>query len=597
MSRPPLHSKFRRSVENVANLGRHVGGKQGKELRRLAISLANGPDLGISTRNAVSSQAASYLSALGAYRPDNVAIATLKRMRLDPQIQLALAATRSPIVEAPVFFESTSREAVAICEAAWNDTGLLRELQRTSLKAIEFGFAAHEKIWEAKEQIEITWGTPGKIVGQMDQKSKTFPLLFFPKKAKDLDPSLVTLLSDEYGNYQGLVYGTTPQTGENLAALLKRNGTENVLMPEKTFVFTLDEEWQNLYGRARQVSAYDPWFWQKIIYLIANRWYERKGDPPYVGWAPSDPTLLDPGTSEEEFDPNDETQSPILRLRNLIQNQLRSAGVLVLPSEVWKGDDGKPSTVKAYGVEEMGIADVHPAFLDYIVHLDSKKTRAMLVPDGAIAASENTGTYGSTQTLSQLAIKIQNETLSSWVRHFNRYYLDPFLRYNGIKERCVLRTTGVSADNRDVLLALLEKTYDADILLEQAWGPQFPDSLSRLVSRRQLLRGLNIPYEAPDPDAPAPTLPKPPPQPEGSGGGDKPKGKKKTGLSVASGAWARVNRAQFRVIEQVVEELTAGRIRERDAEEAIVETAPALSRREVLAILKPAAKRARTKVA
>ncbi len=534
MSLPPLHRKATRSIQEMRGLARLVGGKDGRRLSAYILAAANGqggPDLTIHTRKPVTAQAAAVLDTLGAFRPDHVSIETMKRMRLDPQIQLALAATKAPILSAPIFFESTSREAIALCEAAWNDSGILRELQRTSLNAIDFGFSAHEKLWEAMENYTVDWTVPGATVGVMEPKSKTYPIAFLPKRAKDLDPSMVTLLCDEFGRFKGLVHGSPPASMADIASRAK-----DVLLPEKCFVFTINEEFGNIYGRARQVSAYDPWYWQRILYLITNRWYERKSDPAMVGYAPSDPMLMDPGTDENtDYDENDAHFSPILRLRSLMTNALRASGIMVLPSEPYKDDNGKPSTVRAYDVKELGLEDVHPAFLAYHQHLDAKKTRAMLVPDGAIAASENSGTYGSTKTLSELAISIQNESLSSWVRHYNRYYLQPFCAYNGIKDRVTARTTGISSDSRDILARMAEKTYEADMLLEQAWGPQLPDSLTRLVSRRKILRSLNIPYEEPSPDAPAPEMPEPPPQPtpaagEAKGNASKGKGKTKTGL-------------------------------------------------------------------
>lgn len=541
----------RESARRMAGLAQAVGGRSGKILRQLAALAANGgPDLTVRTRTAVSTQAAAVLRALGGYSPDDVSLETMKRMRRDPQLRLAMAATRAPILEAPIFFESKSREAVALCEAAWSDSGVLRSLQRTSLQALEFGYAAHELLWEAQEGVEITWSKPGDMVGSNDVVEKTFPHLFMPRVPKDLDPSMVTLLQDDFGRFQGLVFGggDVVMTDEKSMREWIAQNRENYLPPEKTFLFTHEGDWGNLYGVGRYASAYDPWFWQKIIYLVCNRWYERKSDPPYLGYAPSDPALAAPENNgtDTDYDPTDEVRSPILKLRSLVENVLRSSGVLILPSEPYKDDDGKPSNIRAYDLKEMGIEDIHPAFLEYIQHLDVKKTRAMLVPDGAIAASENSGTYGSTQTLSALAVKIQNETLDVWIRHFNDYALKRFLAYNGIKDRVVARTTGISQDNRDVLASLAERTFEADMLLEQRWGPQFGDSMSRLVDRRKLLRGLGMPFTEPEPGQPPPKLPTPPPEPTpaggGSGSGSEKPPKRKTGLSAGSSTKPRVRR-------------------------------------------------------
>lgn len=513
-----MKTRTLKAVKPLLSLAKYVGGPMGKRLSALTLAAANaGPDLSIRTKTPVSSQYAAVLNALGQYATRRVPLSVMKRMRRDPQLRLALTATKAPIVEAPLWFDSPSREAAAQADAAFLDSGVLRGLQRTSLQAVDFGFAAHEEIYESVENYEVNWDTRGAEIGSSEIKSKTYPHLFIPKRYKDLDPAMVTILQDDYGTYEGILYGDGPgviTSKEQLRQVIARKKV-NFVPPEKSFLFTLNYEWDNPYGEGRLEWAYDSWYWQSIIYLVCNRWYERKSDPPYVGFAPADPLLLDAGSDDDtDYDEDDESQAPILKLARLIDSRLRAGGTMVLPSEPYKDEDGKPSTVRAYDIKELGVEDVHPAFLAYIDHFDRKKVRAMLMPDAALAGGENSGTYGSVRAMAEIAVKTQQETLSEWVRHVNRYIIPRWREYNGIKEKVILRTGGISSDNRDMLLQVLTKTLEADMLLEQAYGPQFPDSMPRLLSRRKLMRGLNIPYDEPDPDAPKPKLPAPMPRPD-----------------------------------------------------------------------------------
>lgn len=498
------------AAKETLRLAKGVGGEAGRSLAQ-AVQRALEPDL--TQRTKIDTMLDAGLVALGAYDPTPVAIPTKKRMRADAQLQYALSAVKAPILSAPFHFECRSAEIHALLTEVFIKSGFLHELLTQSLNAVDFGFQACESMWRLGENFKIEWDMPNAD-GGMDVKSKTFSEIFLPRRFKDLDPAKVTLLRDNNSDFVGLIHGVTPTpllTTQDIREAM-RTSNVNVLNAEKSFLFTPTLEWGNYRGVGRLDWAYDPWFWQNVTYLIALRWYERKADPPYVMYAPADMGLDGSEVSDSEsYDAaGNRVDSMVLGSRALAK--LRSTGGVVLPSQVFMDDEGRPSTVRAWELREVKIQDMHPAFLDFINHLDKKKTRAVLAPEIGLNRDREAGTLGSTEISAGISIEMQNQTLGSFIRIFNQKVLDPFMRYNGLeKERARLSSTGVLPDNRRALQDFTLKVLEADMLAEQAWGRVFPTSLTQMVDREALVRELGVPHRLTDPNAP---LPKPPPAPE-----------------------------------------------------------------------------------
>jgi hypothetical protein len=483
-------------AKKALKLASSVGGADGKHLAAAVSEALNEPDVREHTQ--IGTYLDQGLANVGSYNPQRIPLSTKREMRRDAQIRFGLQAVKSPIQQAPLHFVCRSREVQQLLNDVFIESGFLTELLRTSLNAVDYGWQAHEQLWEVGDH-EVDWEMPN-AEGGVDVKTKTYPNIFLPRRFKDLDPSLVQLLKDKKGNFSGLTFGafSTPVTIQAVKEHITQNKV-NVLRTDKVFLFTPIYEYQNLRGEGRLEWGYDPWYWQRILYMIAMRWYERKADPPLVGYAPNNT-----GIDEE-----DGTQRSNLLLIGDAMGKLRSTGYVGLPSEVFMDDEGRPSNVRAWSIEELAVQDMHPAFLDGIDHFDKKKTRAVFAPDIALSRDRQAGTLGSTEAIVDVTITMQNQTLDAWVFAVNEYVIKPFLRYNNIKDKAYLTSTGVLQDNRAALKELTMKVLEADMLAEQAWGRIFPQSLTQMVDREGLVRELGVPYRPIDPDAP---MPKPAPQ-------------------------------------------------------------------------------------
>ena len=507
---PPPRS-MSRFAQQTLQVAKRVGGRAGRTLAQATVEMLQAttrPDIG--TRTVIGSQVDAVKSYLGGFVPYGVPFGVKTRMRRHPQIRFVAAAAKAPLLRGEVWFDTNSTEVQSLLKSVFIDSGYFKRSLRTSLLAIDYGFSAHEQIWDYSPEYNVGWDVPN-AKGGFDHKEKNYANLFLPRRLKELSPENVTLLRSRYGEYAGLIYGApaTMALSESDVAALVAGKQENILAPNKSFVFTRDGDWQNFYGVGHLDSAYDPWYWQTLVYLICNRWFERKGDPPLVGYAPSNPAIADPGVDAEEFDPADESDSPVLLMSRGLE-KLRSTGNLALPSDPYFDDEGKPGSIRAYEVKELDVKDAHPAFKEYIEHLDVKISRAYLVPDAIAASQKGMGTYGSLQTMAEVYVDVQNDTLADFVEQFDREQVQPFLRYNGITDRASMRTGGINSSSKDTIKETFAKILEADMLAEQAFGRIYPQSLTVMLDREALARGAGVPFKRPDPDAPAPKPPQDP---------------------------------------------------------------------------------------
>lgn len=574
------------NAQRAMTVARDVGGEVGRDVLMAVKAALDAPELG--QRTNFSPLMDSAFAQLGSYAPLPVSMQVKKRMRLDGQIRFALSATKAPIMAAPIHFECRSAEVRELLNEVFIKSGFVKNLLQMSLNALDFGAQAMEQLWELGENYEVSWDQPGTD-GAVDVKTKRYPQIFLPRRFKDLDPERVTYVKDSDGDLSAVVFGshTAPiATLEDVRKALAENRV-NVLDPRKAFVFVPGQEYQQYRGTSRLDWAYDPWYWQKIIYLIALRWYERKSDPPYVCYAPLEAGL--PGDDVDEdtgFDSTDTRQDGlVLGARALAK--LRSSGGVTLPSTPYRDDEGRPSATRVWEIKELAVQDMHPAFIDFLDHLDKKKSRAVLAADIVLSRDRQAGTLGSTEAAMQTVIEIQNEILGAWLELFNRDVLLPFLRYNGLeKERARLTTTGVLKDNQKALMDFMLKIVEADMLAEQAWGRVFPQSMTQMVDRDALLRESGIPHRQVDPDAPMPKPVPMEPTQEAKDGKAKvsngPKGKRGTGVGSTAALGIQMDAA---TADYQAAALAAGQ----DAESWIRETAASLEERETLSTYEKAA--------
>ncbi len=401
------------------------------------------PPLGERTRHSrpfLTTVSAAYV---GAYDPGNVGVAAKKRMRLDPQIALGLAAIKAPVM-------NVTRDGAWWLEGGSEDirrlvTELVRPLIRplfgSCLNAVEFGHQAHEKVWELRAVDGARFYTYRKL--------------------KDLEPGTFELYADEHGRYAGL----------------RQPHMDEPVQPGKTFVMTLNKEWGDLYGRGRLDAAYEPWYWSSIIYLFANRYFERKADPVMKAHAPSEvrPNALT-GADEHTLDSLNDTLA-----------SLRSSGSIALPDE--RDEHGN----HRWDVEYLLDDQRGEMFRAYIEHLDAKKLRALFVPERSLTQDGSVGSHAAARQYADTFLLMEAGLLQDIVGQVNAHVIRPLVEVNfgpaALADGLRLATTGISRQNEAILADVLRLAVEA----EKNGG-----ALADLIDRIKLLEQLNVPVRDSD---------------------------------------------------------------------------------------------------
>jgi hypothetical protein len=350
----------------------------------------------------------------GLARAGGVPVRILKKMRTDAQISLGLSAVKAPITGASWWAVSRHEEAARFVEAAMRP--VWADCVKACLNAVDFGYQAAEKVFEVRE-VEYEFG---------GRRQRRRGVVY--RKLRDIDPEEAEIAVDERGDFAGV----------------KAAGA--YLPPEKCFVMTLAKEWGNLYGTSRLEAAYEPWYWASVMYLFANRYFERKGDPAVIGRAPAEERTAADGSRVRTLD---EAAKVI--------SSLRSGGTAVFPDE--RDERGNQRWSFEYMLDDKR-ADM---FISYIEHLQVMKLRAILVPERTVTQDQASGSYAMASEHTETFLRNEETLLSEIVEHVNKYLVRPLVEFNfgpGVDVR--IETAGVRRKNEALLRDILFKVIDTE---------------------------------------------------------------------------------------------------------------------------------------
>ncbi len=325
-------------------------------------------------------------------RPD---LATYREMRLDGQVGAALSVIKLPLLSRSFTIQSDDGDVAAFVEGAL--ARVYRGLLRAALLAVDYGFAALEKVWALDDE--------GRIVYK-----------FF----KDPDPESIELEVDEYGSFAGV----RQQPGA-------RVGTD------KAFLYTHRLEHGNLYGLSRLRPAYPFWRTKEIIYLFLNRYLERKGNPPVIVKYPARPGAAAPGSPAADACGGDALA--------LGKKLLENAAVALPHLHDERGED-------MWEVAYLEDAPRVGMFLDYIEHLNKMILRSMFVPEKLITQDNAVGSYALASVHADMFLMSEEGLLADLEEHFNRFVVKPLVEYNfGPAARATVALERFSDRNRELL--------------------------------------------------------------------------------------------------------------------------------------------------
>ncbi len=382
------------------------------------------------------------------YNPETIDVSTFTLMRRDPQLAAGLAVIKLPIISLPWRIECDDINISKTVEWALNN--VWRELVSSSLLAVDYGFACHEKVWERDHVKVSTVDEDGKETVYHDGD------LAYYKKIKPNHPESVSMKFDKYQNLIEVIQQST-------------YSSRKIELPvRKVFIFTNSMEFGNPFGVSRLKNAYKVWYWKELLYQFMMQYYERRGTPPAVATVP-------PGKSRDSA--GNEHNNMDLGLR--LASSLISSSVAVIPYQV-----NKDSSENMWKLEFLKDDARGPMFVEAMSHLDARCLRSIYVPEN-IATSDGGGGYQGVSVNADLFLMSEKGLIADLENSVNRQVIKPFVdaNYPPEKRRPALLKLDPLDWNRKIALKeiFIEMLRNIDTMIQMGVAPKIVPSLKKMA--------------------------------------------------------------------------------------------------------------------
>jgi len=382
------------------------------------------------------------------YNPETIDVDTFDIMRRDHQLAAGLAVIKLPIVALPWRIVCDDEKIGKTVE--WAIKKIWKNLIKSTLLAIDYGFASHEKVWK-RENVEIS---------RTDKEGKKSIYykgdLAFYKKIKSHHPSSIKIKFDKHQNIEEVIQESTMGGGDIRLPL------------RKCFFFTNDKEFGNPFGVSRLKSAYKVWFWKELLYQFMMQYFERRGTPPTVATAP-------PGKSQDSAG----TQIDNLELALRLASSLISSSVAVLPYQPHKDNKENMWSLSLLSDDARG-----PMFVEALQHLDARCLRAIFVPE-SIFTSEGGGGFAGSSIHADLFLMTEKGLISDIEEAIDEQIILPFIEANyPLNERrpCSIRLDPLDWNRKIALKEIFsELIRSIDTMIQQGVAPKVVPDLEKIA--------------------------------------------------------------------------------------------------------------------
>ena len=343
------------------------------------------------------------------YNPDSIPLNTYIQMEDDAQIKAVLTIVKAPIMNVVWSIACKDKDISQFCRE--NLEPLWGNLVRNMLNALNFGWQGFEKIWEKSNESWIY------------------------KDFQDLYHGQTDILKTDKMGFGGLSQSTLSR------------GTVTIPI-DKSFVFTHEKRFGNLYGRSKLRSAYSYWFIDKYTYDFENQFYERYAIPILHGQAPS-------GVSQTGGDAaNPIVEDNLKLLLNKLQG-LRSATCIVTPSDVGINKEQK------WKIDVVESARRGADFTQRHNQLDAMKARAIFAPELVFSTPQAGSSYALAREHATVFMGAEEALLFDIKTHIDKYILPQLVLYNfgskAPRAEWTFESISVETKNlmRDLVLAMV----------------------------------------------------------------------------------------------------------------------------------------------
>jgi hypothetical protein len=273
---------------------------------------------------------------------------------------------------------------------------LVRNLVRTGFQD---GYCFGEKIWK-REIFEVT---------SINEDGEVETLHSGPgvslESIKWIDP------------LANLKFFKSKKTGKLVYVEQQQGGGKIVKVPATSLVwFTLDKQYDNIFGRSRYKAAYPYWWNSKIGNQWSLKHLERTGEPMLVGRHPNGLTFVPTvnGTASQ-------VQNSVVMTQILLG--AKSGSKITLTSE---RDKESKEFLWDFEYKEPKSGDIKP-FLDWDIHNERKKLEALGVFSSLIMPGSN---FSDADAKLDLLVAILEDLVNQMEGTIQADVIDPLISYN-----------------------------------------------------------------------------------------------------------------------------------------------------------------------
>lgn len=414
--------------------------------------------------------------------PDVIGFDVLSMMRSYGTIQSALVLIKTPVLStvqrATVW--SNDPKAKRLVEAAFLETGLLYRAIKTSSRSKEFGVAFHEIEWSVRD-FDLVY-VERQPDGSNQEVSAWKGAATVIKDLKEVNPSTVKEILHRKvvdrtrpdkpadGSYDGFIqFSSKPGDTYTDSDGNQQQGIH--VPPLKSFVYTNDKEFGNMWGRARTRYAYQFYYWAQVLWKLWMAWAEKKIAPGRIAYFP-------PGHSRNGMDHAD--------IAVASANALDVVTAIAFPSNQ-NEEPGK----ERWRIQEQETTDRSDSFQRPLEALNSQMLLSMFVPSRVFQEGRY-GTKAEVEEQTDTFLLTLDADGMDYFAEVNRYLVDRFIAANfppGVEAR--IEYPGLTDMQRALLKSVLmllladpEKRKEVDFRTIAEDGFQVP--LNEVIEEEDL---------------------------------------------------------------------------------------------------------------
>jgi hypothetical protein len=272
------------------------------------------------------------------------------------------------------------------------------------------------------------------------------------------NPTISEPIFNAKGEFNGIKY--TPEfahnTGFNFAK--PTNDGKTQMIPGKYAIWAVNQRHTvdgSLWGFPRIGYCYRYWFSYWLRWALYDRYFERKADPPYVVYYPTDPE----GGDTDSNNVNLKTHALT------IGDAAKSGGTIALPGDFERGFDDRPNNQRQWEIKELEINGDLSNFVESFEYLDKMKLRALLIPDQALMGA---GGATSNRNAAEQEIDMFKQAEASEMEQIddeiNRFIIPDLIAANFPDRNVTARkvTTGFDEADMDTMKEIIRVVGQSD---------------------------------------------------------------------------------------------------------------------------------------